>query len=92
MEKVAKDIMSYSEARAIVDAYEAEIIERNIEEYSREYEIKKATEKATKKATKKALKEGKKLGHKKGLEEGHKEGHIVFMRTSSVSISQYTIL
>ena len=75
LEKVAKDIMSYSEARAIVDAYEAEIIERNIEEYSREYEIKKATEKATKKATKKALKEGKKLGHKKGLEEGHKEGH-----------------
>ena len=75
LEKVAKDIMSYSEARAIVDTYEAEIIERNIEEYSREYEIKKATEKATKKATKKALKEGKKLGHKKGLEEGHKEGH-----------------
>ena len=73
LEKVAKDIMSYSEARAIVDAYEAEIIERNIEEYSREYEIKKATEKATKKATKKALKEGRQEGIQQSKIEMAKE-------------------
>lgn len=72
LEKVAKDIMSYSEARAIVDAYEAEIIERNIEEYSREYEIKKAT--------KKALKEGRKEGRQEGIQQSKIEMAKEFLK------------
>lgn len=66
LEKVAKDIMSYSEAKEIVDLYEADIIDQNIKEYSMEYEKNLAREEG--------LKEGLEQGIEKGIEQGIEQG------------------
>lgn len=66
LEKVAKDIMSYSEAKEIVDLYEADIIDQNIKEYSMEYEKNLAREEG--------LKEGLEQGIEKGIEQGLEQG------------------
>lgn len=74
LEKVAKDIMSYSEAKEIVDLYEADIIDQNIKEYSMEYEKNLAREEGLKEGLEQGIEKGIEQGIEKGIEQGLEQG------------------
>lgn len=86
LENVGRDIISYSRAREIVDAYENEVIEEN---YRRGL-IKEAQERA--------LREGRTEGLKQGLEQGIIQNRIEIAKlmledkVSIDKISEYTNL
>jgi predicted transposase/invertase (TIGR01784 family) len=68
LESVARDLISYSRAREIVDAYEKEMLEENYQ--------RNRLEATKEEAEKRGMEEGVKKGIEQGIEQGTKQRNV----------------